>query len=129
MQEAQKVIDAMQEEQDTPIFLVRHYEVEFPTEAEAGEMAYDLNDGWAPFVEAEAKGKTLCFRNNKFSMLCSVAEGVEKQVKDYAKEVNESWFDGKGVMLDVFESISKYPTEWDNEVKKRYEAMGVAMKK
>lgn len=120
---AQQILDNMVEEAETPLFLCRHYELECESEEKAGELAYEINDGWGTLVNAETKGKTLCFANCNLGILCSVAGGLEKTPKDYAKMLNDDWFMGKAVFLSFIESTNKYPTEWAEHIAKRYEAM------
>ena len=115
----------------TPVCLSRHYEVDFPTEAEAEEMAFLLEDGWGILIDVETKGKTLCFRNFEVGIITAEALGMPKQ--DCAKVVNDDWFKGNARLLSFQEAREKYPNEWNEHVAKRAAAecreREVAMKK
>ena len=106
----------MENEEFTPVCLSRHYEIDFPTEAEANEMAFNLEDGWGSLIDVETKGKTICFRN--FDL--GIALGMPKQ--DCAKLVNDDWFNGKARLLTFLEAKAKYPNEWNELVAKRFSA-------
>lgn len=110
----------MENEEFTPVCLSRHYEVDFPTEAEAEEMAYHLEDGWGSLIEVETKGKTLCFRNFELGIITAESIGMPKQ--DCAKVVNDDWFMGKARLLTFLEAKEKYPNEWNDLVAKRFAA-------
>ena len=92
---AQQIINNAMSEANTPISLTQHFEIEMESETAAEETAYEINEGWSPFVEAEANGNKVCFRNCKMVQLSMMAHG-SRQI-DHAKIVNDEWFNGKGV--------------------------------
>ena len=110
----------MEDEEFTPVCLSRHYEVDFPTEAEAEEMAFHLEDGWGSLIEVETKGKTLCFRNYDLGILTAGDLGLPNE--DCAKKVATDWFNGKARLLTFLEAKKIYSKEWAELVAKRFAA-------
>lgn len=120
-EKANKILNSIMEDAETPLIFLRHYEVEMASEKEAAEKAYEVNDGWGPFVNAEAHGKTLCFGTNDLVAIMNKPKD-KKTLTDYAGQLNESWFDGKGELLSRMEGCQKYAEEWNAYVAKKASA-------
>lgn len=120
-EKANKIFNAMMEDAEKPLIFLRHYEIEMSDEKEAEEKAFDINDGWGPFVNAEAHGKTLCFGTNDLAAVMNKPKD-KKTLTDYAGQLNESWFGGKGTRLTCMEGRQKYATEWNAYVAKKASA-------
>ena len=120
-EKANMVLNSIMEDAEKPIIFLRHYEVEMASEKEAEEKAYEVNDGWGPFVNAEAHGKTLCFATNDLVAVMNKPKD-KKTLTDYAGQLNDSWFDGKGTLLTRMEGCQKYAEEWKAYVAKKASA-------
>lgn len=120
-EKANKILNSMMEDAEKPLIFLRHYEIEMSDEKEAEEKAYEVNDGWGPFVNAEAHGKVLCFGTNDLVAVMNKPKD-KKTLTDYAGQLNESWFGGKGTLLTCMEGRQKYATEWNAYVAKKASA-------
>ena len=120
-EKANKVFNAMMEDAEKPLIFLRHSEVEMASEKEAEEKAYEINDGWGPFVNAETHGKTLCFGTNELAAVMNKPRD-KKTLTDFAGQLNASWFDGKGTLLTCMEGRQKYAEEWNAYVAKKASA-------
>lgn len=120
-EKANKILNSIMEDAETPLIFLRHYEVEMASEKEAEEKAYEVNDGWGPFVNAEAHGKTLCFGTNDLVAIMNKPKD-KKFLTDYAGQLNENWFGGKGTLLTRMEGCQKYVEEWKAYVAKKASA-------
>jgi hypothetical protein len=90
---------AMMAESAKPIKETKHYEVEFSTEEEAKDARYQVEDGWSPFINVEAEGKVLYFRNDTMMKAVNDAFKANPKQPDYAKIVATDWFKDRAKLV------------------------------